>query len=1680
MVNPKTMGGIISATTGAGRKKSTTFTGAVSSITINNMGEGATDLADVKTDIAVVKTDIAVVKTDIAVVKTDIADLKQHRDDSGEGATDIADIADVKTDIADVKTDIADVKTAITEVKTDISDVKTDMAELKQNSGEMKQDEFDEKLEKHIATSDNVFSIDNVNTLDNAYIRCINKLNFTLNLINENKTEIIKAKEYASVLRPIFEKKFTDNDVSIDGYVVLVTNEPVDVNSNKLAHIYFWEPDSVRENKRQWIDSDDTLLNYQRYNAQSFAYDETTELREKYPEQSMFYVISWYKWADSVKVSFNICIPDILNPDGPWIRLLSGVNITPYFPSIVSIDLLPQTYKTYLGKLQDAFNNYVATDYDPTLGTIYQFGENNDFNKLKVVSSKEYPNWVGGLIINAYIPGSNVDMPTIMYQINIQLNRQYTGMSDGEIVIVSYDIGHVYYSGVVKMLKIDGYDGLCYQIQSININDSFHTSVTMVGDVDIQGNLKVLNYNGEAIISSDNTRKVVSFHDKVGINQQPYEVNGLLDIDNLTQQSVLDLFDTFGAYRIISSDVIKAISQASASLPPGTPVEYAALSVKQLFSQGQPLFDYKNQCTVFAVPIKSIIARSEVVIIHADETVVGTGADGMTPSGRAASIISSESSLNRLQQVIKDMNQLAPEIMKANDPSFVFSFVELLTSLDTQSYITSSSVIIYDGLAIFAMTYLDVTSTMNDNSTGKPLVKILDYIGREMRLINYVSLLFKDIDLIDSDGKYTTDNNGIMNLQKSIKNNPYFSNRFDLLPESYVFSWTLNDKDRYLIHEGVPTWNGNVPTDLWIGDSNIQLVIDLINKQNNQRYGNRDNSAFIVNYRWRGGMKLSITNIVKVGVNSILIGSGFDLNSLLNQSMIVNGDNTISGNFFVNDSYNNNIFKVDNVKKTITNTYKVGIGIEEPKTVLDIKDTTVNDILKELDAGRDEYNLLNKIANKLRTTAANAPFNDSTDFGSIIDAVYKEFDVEQTIDNYTALLEVNMNTMLPGDIKICSQWLYSHWNGQYYKDIQDPVNQFALNQAKTQYTYILNNELIYNNALILVYYKWVFGWKFSRIKCLLINEKMYFLRIGTNIQSYGLRVDSNTNITKNLTNGIRGNMMTNRIYYLINNITNAANNIESSNELVRLNYENDDITLSNFILTVDTTNINATTKQDITLNTEKDVIFNIDILTMSTGNTIKIVDDSEYNNIVKYKNFWVMFNSKKYYDNLSINDFNVITYEDLYNDYSTGIKCIGKSGNKFTLLCSELRIQDVIQPSLSVEGDAKITGDLIIRTKSNDKNFVSIDPDNNFMGIGTDERFINYSDMAYSTTTSIYDARYMAHTYGSRYPIFVCQRLSENANDTSNNDTSLNNPRYFSTYTAITAKRTSNLYTFTDMDFYAKELQKTIPDYDTVSHMRYGADISFEISDVTDRTVEIGNVQMVIDRIDENNNLRGGFSIQVNDPGGEGRTFENSRRNLMYIDNNSQLFVKKINLNGNVLENDGSGNLLWNGGNVYNSSGKYPYQLKFPTKEQLEINLKNKFIDNYHQYVEKMILFFNDKLSNDIYMTLLDDYNLSNNAYQTFLVDMVNQYHIDNNPIRVQMVTVSGAIFADSKHPADTDVTSTSNIYNNPEIAQAILVGVGGTARCSRDEKILNICIGTENKWGTVVLTRLIMEVPQP
>jgi hypothetical protein len=85
------------------------------------------------------------------------------------------------------------------------------------------------------------------------------------------------------------------------------------------------------------------------------------------------------------------------------------------------------------------------------------------------------------------------------------------------------------------------------------------------------------------------------------------------------------------------------------------------------------------------------------------------------------------------------------------------------------------------------------------------------------------------------------------------------------------------------------------------------------------------------------------------------------------------------------------------------------------------------------------------------------------------------------------------------------------------------------------------------------------------------------------------------------------------------------------------------------------------------------------------------------------------------------------------------------------------------------------------------------------------------------------------------------------------------------------------------------------------------------VCDKNNKSVEIGNVQMMIDNIDEDGILHGGFGIQVNDISHDNNNFESTRRNLMYVDNSGTLFINKINLGGKIIEVDANGDLLYNG-----------------------------------------------------------------------------------------------------------------------------------------------------------------------
>ena len=151
--------------------------------------------------------------------------------------------------------------------------------------------------------------------------------------------------------------------------------------------------------------------------------------------------------------------------------------------------------------------------------------------------------------------------------------------------------------------------------------------------------------------------------------------------------------------------------------------------------------------------------------------------------------------------------------------------------------------------------------------------------------------------------------------------------------------------------------------------------------------------------------------------------------------------------------------------------------------------------------------------------------------------------------------------------------------------------------------------------------------------------------------------------------------------------------------------------------------------------------------------------------------------------------------------------------------------------------------------------------------------------------------------------------VSERIQEISKDENDLK-PQYFGTCSGFTVKRTSELYDFEHIVKYA-EGQHQKEALDSVTKVKYGPDISFEVCDKTNRTVELGNVQMTIDTV----------GVQVIDPPTKLDALS-TNRNIMYVDNGGTLFINKINLGGNILSVDDKGNLKW--GDNYVSLSRDP------------------------------------------------------------------------------------------------------------------------------------------------------------
>ena len=245
-----------------------------------------------------------------------------------------------------------------------------------------------------------------------------------------------------------------------------------------------------------------------------------------------------------------------------------------------------------------------------------------------------------------------------------------------------------------------------------------------------------------------------------------------------------------------------------------------------------------------------------------------------------------------------------------------------------------------------------------------------------------------------------------------------------------------------------------------------------------------------------------------------------------------------------------------------------------------------------------------------------------------------------------------------------------------------------------------------------------------------------------------------------------------------------------------------------------------------------------------------------------------------------------------------------------------MKYNDYIGNTVNIHGDVLMEGGLSLVNTYNNKPHVTINPFNKYVSVNTNERFINYADL-YTTTASIYNTPHNLIVSNDKYPNAVFDRIQESQASVTSGDYT-----YFGSYSGATIRRTSNLFLYdaSFMNFVGLNNRisgnSNVPSLMTTdnwtTYKHYGPDVSFEVKDCSGTTTELGQLKMVIDKIDTNGNIQAGFGVQVVDANMGGSSIDKNMKNLLYVNNDKRLFINDIVLGKKLLTVDASYNLVWN------------------------------------------------------------------------------------------------------------------------------------------------------------------------
>jgi hypothetical protein len=203
-------------------------------------------------------------------------------------------------------------------------------------------EESDSESDSESSSSSTSFSIDNVNTIANLFSESLNRLNWTINLINEKKSTIIEQNSYSKVIRPIIELKYGSQKEEDDFNIYVF-------QFAKQNMLYFYQSSPSFDDMYIYNLNEPHKTLFKDLNEKF--YDPTAKLisdnQDVLTNTNRLYNCLFGLTVNGIDLQIQYIMKDILD-DTKYVIISETLGITKKMAQINSYDTIPPTFNTFL------------------------------------------------------------------------------------------------------------------------------------------------------------------------------------------------------------------------------------------------------------------------------------------------------------------------------------------------------------------------------------------------------------------------------------------------------------------------------------------------------------------------------------------------------------------------------------------------------------------------------------------------------------------------------------------------------------------------------------------------------------------------------------------------------------------------------------------------------------------------------------------------------------------------------------------------------------------------------------------------------------------------------------------------------------------------------------------------------------------------------------------------------------------------------------------------------------------------------------------------------------------------------------------------------------------------------------------------------------------------------------